>query len=360
MGAGWPAEPPALPRPAVRPVGSLLTMWGAPGPLMAPVVPVEPCGAGTPVPGVAACSPQPEGLGIPMAHPAPPLSRLGWGQRGLLPGTGFGAVPGRPSGPQGTDWPWGGQFAPRAAGGSAARRSAQRVSMARTASLRRAPAGAAPATRAAAASTVSAAAPAPPAARPPAEPPTPQSAPRAGSGPAASRGAPVPTTGTATRRPDVAAVPLGGLASAAREVGDPVRCPSPDRPPPRTRGAGSRQKAPYPSRAVVPGGPAGPALGDRAVLQPVTVGAGDPTAATPATAAQATGAATPPPAGVCARPATRACSANSVSPGRAHGRALRVRTRSGTREAHTRAHVMQCDMHGPHVHAHAKHTVTHT
>lgn len=56
-------------------------------------------------------------------------------------------------------------------------------------------------------------------------------------------------------------------------------------------------------------------------MQPVTAGTGDLTAATPATAAQAMGAATPAAACACARPATWARGASSVSPGPAHSRA---------------------------------------
>lgn len=103
--------------------------------------------------------------------------------------------------------------------------------------------------------------------------------------------------GSATQSLGVAAVPLDGPASAAREVG------------------GAECGGWGPGLATVPTPLLGPGRLTRAVLQPVTVGAGDLTAATPAPAAQATGVATQSVACVCVRPATQALGVNSVSPG---------------------------------------------
>lgn len=109
----------------------------------------------------------------------------------------------------------------------------------------------------------------------------------------------MPTTGTATQQPDTAAVPLGGPASAAREVGGLG---------PRAWGGGagaSRRPRAWPGLCRL----------TRAVLQPVTTGTGDPTAAGAVPAAQAMGVATQSVACVCVRLATQARGANSVSPG---------------------------------------------
>lgn len=161
-------------------------------------------------------------------------------------------------------------------------------------------------------------------------------------------------TGTATQRLDAAAVPLGGRASAAREVGALVQRPSPEKSPPRTWGLGPAGAPPTPR----------PAQGDRALLQPVTAGTGDPTAAARATAVPATGAATPPAACACVRLATWARGASSVSPGLPRSRALRVHTQGHTCMCtRRRAHTHTCDhtctqRHNTRTQRHSAHTYT--
>lgn len=104
-----------------------------------------------------------------------------------------------------------------------------------------------------------------------------------------------------------------------------------------TRDLGGWQEAPTPGLAMLPVSSARPAQDDRAVLQPVTAGTGDLTAATPATAAQAMGAVMLAAACACARLATWAPGASSVSPDPAHSRAPCVCHRGTHAHVHTSA-----------------------
>lgn len=96
----------------------------------------------------------------------------------------------------------------------------------------------------------------------------------------------------------------------------------------------------------------------RALLQLVTVGTGDLTAATPATVAQTTGAVMLPAACVCVRLATWAHSASSVSSGLAHSHVPCVHTCAHTQ---VRAHTHTGAYTQVHAHTGARtHTGAHT
>lgn len=122
---------------------------------------------------------------------------------------------------------------------------------------------------------------------------------------------------------------------------------------------GRRHPSPLPGRSLHrPSSPLPPwcprallgPTGDGALLQPVTAGTGVPTAATSATAVPAVGAATPSAACVCARPATRARDASSVSPARPEAVCVHVHPHAHRHVSHMHAH--------PHTCTHA-HTCTH-
>lgn len=131
--------------------------------------------------------------------------------------------------------------------------------------------------------------------------------------------------------------------------------------PPRERPPQAQQ----PPSPVVPAGSAGPG-GDGILLQPVTAGTGALTAATPATAVPAAGAATLSAACVCARPATGARDASNVSPARPEAVCVHVHPHAHRHVPHMYIHLHTCTphMYMPHTmysypHAHPMHTNTH-